>query len=54
MRNFGIVILLFALLGCATKPIVDFASPASVSIRYDKMLVSPHSASAGKGEGHKV
>ena len=31
-------------MGYATAPISDFASPASVSIRYDQLLVSPTEA----------
>ena len=36
--------LLLTVAGCATAPIIDFATPASISIRYDPALVGPQEA----------
>ena len=40
------IIILVALVvaGCATVPVVDFATPESISIRYDAFLVNPREA----------
>ena len=41
IRSFLIAFLLLAAIsGCATSPIIDGATPKSISIRYDQWLVS--------------
>ncbi len=41
MRYLWIMLLVA---GCATKPIVDVATPTSISVRYAPLLVSPTQA----------
>ena len=38
--------LLTILSGCATEPIIDVATPASISVRYDDVFVSASEATA--------
>jgi len=41
-RKLKLIVFCLALVtvGCATAPIIDFASPASISVRRDPVLVS--------------